>query len=76
MDMLDALIKRLDGTNVSALAKEAGIARKTVVRIRNRDNTPNLSTVAKLIAALDRMAPKRKAPKPAAISAKRTVKES
>jgi DNA-binding phage protein len=55
--------KRLSasGVNVRAVAKEAGLSEKTLYRIRDGENSPTLDTAEKVIAALDKLHPLKKA---------------
>lgn len=51
----EELAERLKTANVEALAREAGVSVKTVYRLRHQANSPSLDTVAKLLAALEKL---------------------
>lgn len=51
----DQLAAMLAEVNVEAVAREAGVATKTVYRLRHKANSPNLQTVEKIVAAVQRL---------------------
>jgi len=66
MKLLDDLIQRLAGAeSLEAVAREAQVSERTLRRIRDRENSPRLETVQKVLAALDKVGRARRA-KPAA----------
>jgi DNA-binding phage protein len=56
----DQLAELLHTVNVEDLAREAGVATKTIYRLRHKENSPNLETVESILAAIARMKPKRR----------------
>jgi DNA-binding phage protein len=55
MDTLTSLINRLQVANLVEVAREADVSRKTLDRIRSRENSPTLATVSKINSALDKL---------------------
>ena len=51
----DDLAKLLSGISVADVAREAEISPKTIYRLRHRQNSPNLETVEKIVAAIRRI---------------------
>lgn len=53
----ERLIARLKAAdcNISALARESGVASKTLYRIRDGENVPELDTIEKVLDAFGRM---------------------
>ena len=51
----DELADLLKGANVRAVAKEAGVATKTIYRLRHRAHSPTLDTVERIVAAVRRV---------------------
>ena len=49
------LAEALRGVSVAELARQTGIAEKTIYRLRNQANDPSLGTVERLLAGIDRI---------------------
>lgn len=51
----DELADILCGLNVEDVAREANVATKTIYRLRHKQNSPTLDTVAAILAAVERI---------------------
>jgi DNA-binding phage protein len=45
---------------VEEVARESGLSTKTIYRLRNQENAPRLDTIESVVAAVRRIAPRRK----------------
>lgn len=57
----DQLADMLSTVNVVDVAREAKVATKTIYRLRHKANPPNLATVEKIVAAVNRIKAQEKA---------------
>jgi DNA-binding phage protein len=55
MITIDEISALLQTVNVEAVARESGLATKTIYRLRHKRNSPTLVTLEKLLPAIDRV---------------------
>lgn len=51
----EELAAMLHDVNVEDVAREAGCATKTIYRLRHQQHSPTLDTVARIVAAVERL---------------------
>ena len=51
----EQLAEVLSSVRVEDVAREAGVSTKTIYRLRHRENSPTMDTVASILAAVERL---------------------
>lgn len=58
----DQLAERLRHVNVEEVAREAGVSTKTIYRLRHKTHAPRIDLAERIVAAIERIEVRAKAP--------------